>query len=94
MSAQEILMEVLNSLIPALAPVLAGYIIYVINRLLNIKLDASARDALDSAMQNGADWIIHEGRMPTALEVLDYVRRAAPEAAVELEINWAPVALT
>jgi hypothetical protein len=38
------------------------------------------RETLNSAMRNGADWLIREGRVPTAQEVLEYVQRAAPDA--------------
>lgn len=78
---------ILMALLPYLVPVLAGYVISAIERLLKIKLDAAARNTLDSAMQNGADWIISEGRMPTSDEVMNYVRRAAPAAVKRFSLD-------
>jgi len=83
------LAQALLSMVPVVVPVVTGYGIYAVERLLKIKLDASARAALDSAMQNGADWIIHEGRAPTPTEVLDYVRRPVPGAMKRFDLDGA-----
>jgi hypothetical protein len=50
---------------------------------------AAARETLDSAMRNGADWIIREGRAPTPQEVMAYMRRAAPDAVARWELDGA-----
>jgi hypothetical protein len=67
--------------------ILVPYLVYVLERYLKIRLDVEARETLDSAMRNGVDWIIREGRAPTAQEVMDYVRRAAPDAVARWQLD-------
>ena len=49
----------------------------------------AARNTLVTAMRNGADWVIREGRLPTPKEVLEYVHRAAPDAVARWELDRA-----
>jgi hypothetical protein len=57
-------------------------------RYLKVRFDKSlARSTLDTAMRNGADWVIREGRLPTPKEVLEYVHRAAPDAVARWELD-------
>ena len=45
--------------------ILLPYLMYAAERYLKVRLDEAARSTLDTAMRNGADWIIREGRLPT-----------------------------
>jgi hypothetical protein len=67
--------------------ILVPYLVYALERYLTIRLDAAARETLDSAMRNGAGWLIREGRLPTAQEVMAYVRRAAPDAVARWQLD-------
>jgi hypothetical protein len=67
--------------------ILVPYLVYALERYLKIRLDAAARETLDSAMRNGADWLIREGRAPTPAEVMEYVRRAAPDAVARWQLD-------
>jgi hypothetical protein len=77
----------LVTLLPYLLPIAGAYIASVAERTLKIKLDGDARATLDSAMQNGADWVISQGRAPTAEEVLDYTRGAAAAAMKRFDLD-------
>jgi hypothetical protein len=67
--------------------ILVPYLVYALERYLKIRLNAAARETLDSAMRNGADWLIREGRAPTAQEVMEYVKRAAPDAVARWQLD-------
>ncbi len=67
--------------------ILVPYLVYAAERYLKVRLDEAARSTLDTAMRNGADWVIREGRLPSPQEVLRYVHRAAPDAVARWELD-------
>jgi hypothetical protein len=69
-------------------------LVYALERYLKTRLNAAAREKLDSAMRNGADWLIRERRLPRAQEVMEYVRRAAPDAVARWKLAGANRELT
>lgn len=79
--------EMTHMLVSTAITILVPYLIYAVERYLKVRLDEAARGTLDSAMRNGADWILREGRVPTPAEVLEYVHRAAPDAVARWKLD-------
>ena len=78
--------EMTQLLVSTAITLLVPYLIYAAERYLKVRLDEAARATLDTAMRNGADWLIREGRLPTPQEVLEYVQRAAPDAVARWQL--------
>jgi hypothetical protein len=79
--------EMTSLVVSAAISILLPYLVYALECYLKIRLNTAARETLDSAMRNGADWLIREGRMPTPQEVMEYVKRAAPEAVARWQLD-------
>lgn len=62
---------------------------FAAERYLKVRLDEAARNTLDTAMRNGADWVIREGWLPAPKEVLEHAHRAAANAVTRWQLDRA-----